>query len=520
MKNPKLLPEKGSIAIIDFGSQYTQLIARRIRDLGVFSTILSWESSFQELCELSPAGIILSGGPSSILEEAAPTFDNRIFELGVPILGICYGYQWIASHFGGKVEKGEQGEYGPTSLSIINPTRLFEGLPSHLTVWNSHGDRVSVLPEDFEVVAFTADEPHAAICNLKKNIYCLQFHPEVTHTEHGEKILANFLFEICHATANWNLGSFIEESIEEIKRKVGKERVILGISGGVDSSVTAALIHKAIGERLYPIFVDTGLLRKNEAQIISELMRRNLGINIHCFDASKEFLTKLRNVADPERKRKIIGNLFIRVFERAAQSVGEAKFLAQGTLYTDIIESAHSGRKGACLIKSHHNVGGLPKRVPFKLIEPLRFLFKDEVRKVGTLLGLSHELLYRHPFPGPGLAVRCLAPIREENLRILRDADAIVIEEIKKAGYYEKVWQAFAVLLPVRSVGVMGDRRTYGFTIALRVVESIDGMTADWAKLPPELLSRLANKIINEVEGVNRVVYDISSKPPATIEWE
>ncbi|QDQ43115.1 GMP synthase (glutamine-hydrolysing) A subunit [Methylacidiphilum kamchatkense Kam1] len=322
MKNPKLLPEKGSIAIIDFGSQYTQLIARRIRDLGVFSTILSWESSFQELCELSPAGIILSGGPSSILEESAPTFDHRIFELGVPILGICYGYQWIAAHFGGKVEKGEQGEYGRTSLSIINPTRLFEGLPSHLTVWNSHGDRVSVLPEDFEVIAFTADEPHAAIFNLKKNIYCLQFHPEVTHTEHGEKILANFLFEICHAKANWNLGSFIEESVEEIKRKVGKERVILGISGGVDSSVTAALIHKAIGERLYPIFVDTGLLRKNEAQIISELMRRNLGIKIHCFDASKEFLTKLRNVADPEKKGRSLA-ICLFVFSNALHKVSE-----------------------------------------------------------------------------------------------------------------------------------------------------------------------------------------------------
>ncbi|TFE72529.1 glutamine-hydrolyzing GMP synthase [Methylacidiphilum caldifontis] len=520
MRKPRLLPEKGCIAIIDFGSQYTQLIARRIRDLGVFSIILSWESSYQELLGLSPSGIILSGGPSSILEEQSPSIDKKIFEIGVPILGICYGYQWIASCFGGKVEKGGKGEYGRSSLSIIKNSALFEGLPAHFTVWNSHGDRVSILPKDFEVIAFTADEPHAAACNFKKNIYGLQFHPEVTHTEHGDKILANFLFEICHAEANWNLGSFIEESIEEIRQKVGKERVILGISGGVDSSVTAALVHKAVGERLYPLFVDTGLLRQNEAETIIKLLQQSLGLKIHLFDASQQFLDRLKNVADPERKRKIIGNLFIRVFEKAAQDIGEAKFLAQGTLYPDIIESAGSGRKGAALIKSHHNVGGLPKKIPFKLIEPLRYLFKDEVRKVGTLLGLPHELLYRHPFPGPGLAVRCLAPIKEQNLRILRQADAIVIEEIKKAGFYEKIWQAFAVLLPVRSVGVMGDKRTYEYTVAIRAVESVDGMTADWVKLPPELLSTISNKIINEVEGVNRVVYDISSKPPATIEWE
>lgn len=520
MRKSKLLPEKGCVAIIDFGSQYTQLIARRIRDLGVFSVIVPWDSPFQDLLNIAPVGVILSGGPSSLLEEESPTLDKRILDLGIPILGICYGYQWIASCLGGKVEKGGKGEYGRSSLSIIKETTLFEGLPTHFTVWNSHGDRVSELPKDFEVVAFTADEPHAAACNFKKNIYGLQFHPEVTHTEHGEKILANFLFEICRAIPNWNLGSFIEESIEEIRRKVGNEKVILGISGGVDSSVTAALVHKAVGKRLYPLFVDTGLLRQNEAETITKLLQQSLGLKIHLFDASQQFLDRLKNVADPERKRKIIGSLFIRVFEKAAQSFGEVKFLAQGTLYPDIIESAQSGRKGACLIKSHHNVGGLPKKIPFELIEPLRFLFKDEVRKVGQLLGLPHELLYRHPFPGPGLAVRCLAPIREQNLRILRKADAIVVEEIKKAGFYEQIWQAFAVLLPVRSVGVMGDRRTYDFTIAIRAVESIDGMTADWVKLPPDLLSKISNKIINEVEGVNRVVYDISSKPPATIEWE
>ncbi|CAB4244515.1 GMP synthetase (glutamine aminotransferase) [Methylacidimicrobium sp. AP8] len=508
------------IVVLDFGSQYTQLIARRIRELGVFSEIVSPQTPAVELARPGVRGLILSGGPSSVAQEGSPLPDPEIFSLGIPVLGICYGLQAMARLLGGEVERARSGEYGRAVLEWREPSPLSAELPNHSAVWNSHGDRVSRLPEGFVVLAQTEEEPHAAVADLKRRLYGLQFHPEVTHTEFGKEMLANFLFRICHAPASWKLSSFLDRSCAEIRARVGNERVLLGLSGGVDSSVTAALLHRAIGDRLHCLFVDNGLLRQGEVETVRHLFGEEMGFAVHFVDASARFLGKLRGVADPERKRKIIGREFIQVFEEAARSLGPVRYLAQGTLYPDRIESAAAGHGRPAVIKSHHNVGGLPRRMKMRLVEPLRLLFKDEVRELGKLLGLPREILHRHPFPGPGLAVRCLAPITPENLALLRAADAIVVEEIRRAGLYDEVWQAFAVLLPIRSVGVMGDARTYELTAAVRAVQSVDGMTADWARLPAELLSRIANRIIQEVRGINRVVYDISSKPPATIEWE
>jgi GMP synthase (glutamine-hydrolysing) len=506
------------IVILDFGSQYTQVIARRVRECQVYSEILPYSTPASKIMALRPKGIILSGGPASVYARKAPQPDKRLFALDIPLLGICYGMQLLAHHLGGKVQKSERREYGRGVLNLRADCELFHSLPRTLDIWNSHGDKVVKLPSGFKTVAATDNSPHAVI--QKGKTYGMQFHPEVHHTPRGKDILKNFVFEVCGCQPSWTTESFIERSVEEIRALVGRERVILGLSGGVDSSVAAALIHRAIGSQLVCILVDNGLLRARETEAVKRIFGQGLGLKLKVVEASARFLSKLKGVADPEKKRKIIGTEFIRVFEAATKSVGAAKFLGQGTLYPDIIESVPIDGNPAALIKSHHNVGGLPKRMKFKLVEPLSQLFKDEVRAVGESLGLPREMVWRQPFPGPGLAVRCLGPIDKAKLDILRNADAIVVEEMKSSGWYYKVWQSFAVLLPVRSVGVMGDERTYEWTVALRIVESQDAMTADWAKVPYELLGRISTRIINEVGGVNRVCYDISSKPPATIEWE
>ena len=513
------------IVILDFGSQYTQVIARRIRECQVYSQIVPFHTSAKEIAKLNPRGIILSGGPSSVYGKKAPHPDKAIFDLGVPVLGICYGVQLMAHFLGGKVEHSTHREYGPGQLQVKEACPLFEGLGETVDIWNSHGDKVTKMPKGFVSVGKTDNAPYAAIENAKKRFYGLQFHPEVVHTPRGREIIENFVHGICGCGSDWTMGSFIEETCEQIRAQVGTDHVILGLSGGVDSSVAAALLHKAIGDQLTCVFVNNGLLRANEAEAVQRLFRDNFHIKLKYVDASARFLKKLKGVTDPERKRKIIGNEFIRVFDDAVVSLSggkksKFKWLAQGTLYPDVIESVAIDGNPASLIKSHHNVGGLPKKMKLKLVEPLRELFKDEVREVGSQLGLPKEVVQRQPFPGPGLAVRILGEIDKERLRILRDADAIVVGEMKSADWYYKVWQSFAVLLPVRSVGVMGDERTYAFTIALRIVESQDGMTADWVRVPYELLARISARIINEVKGVNRVCYDISSKPPATIEWE
>lgn len=507
------------IVILDFGSQYTQVIARRIRECKVYSEILPFHTKAKTLASLRPKGIILSGGPASVYAKNAPQIDPEVFALGVPILGICYGMQLLALHLGGKVEKGTRREYGRGVLHLKGKSPLFKGLPSKLDIWNSHGDRITSLPKKFKTIATTDNSPYAVI--QRDNIYGLQFHPEVAHTPKGKIILSNFVHGICGCSSSWTTQSVIDHAIQEIRARVGKEEVILGLSGGVDSSVAAALIHKAIGKQLTCIFVDNGLLRKGERKIVEDIFGRNLKLKLVTVDASKTFLKKLAGVSDPEKKRKVIGHEFINVFDQSVSKAGgRAKFLAQGTLYPDVIESVPIHGNPASMIKSHHNVGGLPKKMKLSLVEPLRNLFKDEVREVGAALGLPKEMVWRQPFPGPGLAVRCLGPITEEKLVILREADAIVIDEMEKSDWYYRVWQSFAVLLPCRSVGVMGDERTYDYTIALRIVESQDGMTADWVRLPYDLLARISNRVINEVRGVNRVVLDISSKPPATIEWE
>jgi GMP synthase (glutamine-hydrolysing) len=508
-----------NILILDFGSQYTQLIARRIREHSVYSEIMPYNVPIETIRAQRPKGIILSGGPASVYDSGAPLPDPAVFDLGVPVLGICYGMQAIAHMIGGKVARAEHREYGRAELVVDTSEGLLWGLGENTTVWMSHGDRIEKLPDGFSTIAHTQNAPLAAIANPERRMYALQFHPEVVHTEDGIQILKNFVFEIAGCKPTWRMSSFIDWAVEDTRRKAGGGRVICALSGGVDSSVAALLVHRAIGERLTCIFVDNGLLRKDEAEKVVKTFKSHFHIPLVHVDARKRFLDKLAGVTDPERKRKIIGGEFIAVFEEEAARIEGAEHLVQGTLYPDVIESV-SFKGPSAVIKSHHNVGGLPEKMKLKLIEPLRELFKDEVRAVGEELGLPEEICWRHPFPGPGLAIRCLGEITEERLAILQEADAIVIEEIKKAGLYREIWQAFAVLLPVRTVGVMGDERTYENALAVRAVTSQDAMTADWAKIPYDVLGRMSNRIINEVRGVNRVVYDISSKPPGTIEWE
>ena len=514
-------PMNEQIVILDFGSQYTQVIARRVREASVYSTILRFDTPAEEIRKLAPKGIILSGGPSSVYAKGAPLPDKAIFKLGVPILGICYGVQIFAHSLGGKVEKGQRREYGKATLTIKDKScALFRKLPKTLQVWNSHGDKLTKIPTGFKAVATTDNSEFAAIENRERRMYGIQFHPEVVHTPKGSELLNNFIHGICGCGRNWTMRHYVDQAVEDIRRQVGKDRVILGLSGGVDSSVAAALLHKAIGDQLTCIFVNNGLLRAREEDVVQEVFGRHFKIRLQYEDATELFLRKLKGVTDPERKRKIIGKTFIDVFQTATRRAGKAKFLAQGTLYPDVIESVPIAGNPAAMIKSHHNVGGLPKNMKFQLVEPLKCLFKDEVRQLGVELGLPKEIVYRQPFPGPGLAVRCLGDITADKLRILRRADAIVVEEMKAADLYYKTWQTFAVLLPVRSVGVQGDERTYDFTIAIRAVESQDGMTADWVRVPYDLLERISLRITNEVRGLNRVVLDLTSKPPGTIEWE
>ena len=511
-----------TILVLDFGSQYTQLIARRLRELSVYSEIVPFNTAVEKLREKSPVGIILSGGPKSVSEAGAPKCAPELFELGTPVLGICYGMQLMTDVLGGEVRRSGQREFGHANVRVTGngtPPKLFTQVPSELRVWASHGDDVNAVPPGFSVAATSATAPIAAMEAPDRDLYALLFHPEVAHTDHGLAILRNFAYGVCGCIGDWTIASFIEEATERIKVQVGLGKVVCGLSGGVDSTVAAMLIHRAIGDRLTCIFVDNGLLRYDEAKQIVKRFTDKMRLPLDFVDASDIFLERLAGVTDPETKRKIIGATFIDVFEKRANELGGFDFLAQGTLYPDVIESA-SVHGPAVVIKSHHNVGGLPERMHFKLVEPLRDLFKDEVRRVGRDLGLDPEFVVRQPFPGPGLAVRLLGEITKERLDLLRLADKIVAEEIRKAGWYERLWQSFAVLLPVQSVGVMGDARTYEFTVAIRAVESLDGMTADWARLPHDLLATISSRIVNEVRGINRVVYDISSKPPSTIEWE
>ena len=507
------------ILILDFGSQYTQLIARRIRELNVLSLVENFDFPLEKVRELAPKGIILSGGPSSVYQQNAPLPDKRILESGIPVLGICYGLQVVAHLLGGEVDRSAHQEFGKALLVVDDSKDLLAAVGDVSKVWMSHADKVTKLPPGFAPIAHTDNSPIAAFSSKEKKIFGVQFHPEVVHTSKGKEILGNFLFKVCGCAADWQPGNFIEEEIREIREEVGSEKVICAMSGGVDSAVAAVLIQRAIGKQLHAVHIDNGLMRKDESKKVVEYFKKNFNMNLHYIDASAAFLDKLRGVTDPEKKRKIIGNTFIEVFEDVARKIKDVRFLAQGTLYPDVIESqSHKGPSAK--IKTHHNVGGLPEVMKLKLIEPFRLLFKDEVRMVGRELGISNEIIERHPFPGPGLAVRILGEVAPEKLEILRQADDIFIDEIRNYGIYGDVWQAFAVLLPVQSVGVMGDERTYEYTIALRAVTSEDGMTADWAQVPYELLAKVSNRIINEVRGVNRVVYDISSKPPATIEWE
>ncbi len=508
------------IVVIDFGSQYNQLIARRVRECRVFCQIEPPGIDIDTIKSLKPDGIILSGGPSSIYEKNSPKVDTAIFDLGIPVLGICYGMQFMVDTLGGTVKKATKREYGFAELNVKKPESLFEKIDQSTTCWMSHGDSISKLPKGFSITASTDNTPVAAAENVKKNLYGLQFHPEVEHTPKGKQMLRNFLFNVCGCKRNWNMKTFAKESIQQIKDAVGDKKVILGLSGGVDSSVTAVLIHQAIGKHLTCIFVDNGLLRLNEAAKLKIMLKQHLKINIRFVNASKLFLDALDGVTDPEKKRKIIGKIFMDVFDAEAKKIKGADFLAQGTLYPDIIESQSAFGGPTSIIKSHHNVGGLPKKMKLKLIEPLKYLFKDEVRILGKTLGMPEELIWRQPFPGPGLGIRIIGEITRKRLTVLRKVDDILIEEIKAHGYYKKLWQSFAVLLPIKSVGVMGDKRTYENIVAIRAVTSKDAMTADWARLPHKLLAKISNRIINEVNGVNRVAYDISSKPPSTIEWE
>ncbi len=518
------MSERGGIVVLDFGGQYTQLIARRIREQQVFSAILPCTAKLEEIRALEPVGIVLSGGPSSVYDKDAPVCDPKVLQLGLPVLGICYGMQWLTYSLGGKVAPAARREYGPAQLDLAGSSKLFTDIPDQLKIWNSHGDHVIEVPAGFAITGRT-DNAIAAVEHAEKKFYGVEFHPEVNHTDRGTEILRNFVFAICGAKQNWNRAGFIAATVDAIRKQADGARAICALSGGVDSAVAAALVHRAMGDRLINVFVDTGLLRGNEYRETLELLRDRMGFTVIGVDASERFLSKLAGITDPEQKRKIIGNEFISVFVEEQRKLlsntsgSPVKFLVQGTLYPDVIESV-SVKGPSAVIKSHHNVGGLPADMPFGLIEPLRDLFKDEVRQIGRELGLPEEILVKHPFPGPGLAVRLLGAITREKLETLRAADAVVVDEIRRAGLYEKVWQAFAVLLPVQSVGVMGDGRTYGYTIAVRVVDSLDAMTADWTRLPREVLERISVRVVNEVPGVNRVVYDISSKPPSTIEWE
>lgn len=507
------------ILVLDFGSQYSRLIARRVREAQVFSEILPYNTPVEKIKELAPKGIILSGGPSSVYGEGAPRCQKEVFELGLPILGICYGMQLTTLILGGAVVPAERREYGRTVLKITDTQSLFKDLPSSIEVWMSHGDHVDQVPPGFKVIASTDNAPVAAMVDEERQIYGIQFHPEVAHTPLGFDILRNFVYTTCKCRPSWTPGSFITQEIAEIRKAVGDRKVLCALSGGVDSTVAAVLIHRAIGDNLVCVFVDNGLLRKNEAINVSALLKEKFQLNLVTVDATERFLSKLEDVTDPEEKRKIIGHEFISVFEEEAAKLGEVDFLVQGTLYPDVIESI-SEHGPAAKIKSHHNVGGLPEHLRFKLLEPFRLLFKDEVRLIGGELGLPEEIIWRQPFPGPGLAVRIIGPVTREKLSVLCEADWIVTDEIKQAGYYRKLWQSFAVLTDTKSVGVMGDERTYDYVVAVRAVTSEDAMTADWARLPYDLLDRISRRIINEVSGVNRVVYDITSKPPGTIEWE
>ena len=507
------------ILILDFGAQYTQLIARRVRELHVYCEIWPYNAPVERVRAFGPQGIILSGSPASVYEEGAPISTPALWDLGQPTLGICYGLCVIAQQHGGTVSRAARREYGRAELQVDDAADLFAGLGGRQIVWMSHGDKLDTLPAGYRVLAHTDNAPYAAIRHTARPIFAVQFHPEVAHTPRGKEILANFLFRTCGCRGDWEMGAFVREAVERIRASVRDGRAICALSGGVDSSVTAALMHRAIGERLTCVFVDNGVLRKSESEKVQTLLGSKLGLKILAVDASKRFLEQLAGVTDPEAKRKIIGAEFIAVFQEAASRLGHVKFLAQGTLYPDVIESV-SVKGPSATIKTHHNVGGLPERMPFELVEPLRELFKDEVRQVGRELGLPEEILGRQPFPGPGLAVRILGEVTARGLDLLREADDIVEAEVRAAGLYDQLWQSFAVLLPIRTVGVMGDERTYEHVIAIRAVHSLDGMTADWARLPADLLARLSNRIINEVKGVNRVVYDISSKPPSTIEWE
>ncbi len=508
------------ILIIDFGSQYNQLIARRVRECKVYCQIEAPDISIDTIRKLNPRGIILSGGPASIYEKNSPRIDKAMFSLGIPVLGICYGLHFMVDALGGMVKGAKKREYGFAELNIVAESPLFKGVESPTTCWMSHGDSIERLPKGFTILASTKNTPIAAAQDPKNGFYALQFHPEVHHTDKGKIILKNFLLEICGCKPDWTMKSFADDAIAQIRERTAGKQVVLGLSGGVDSSVAAVLIHKAIGSRLTCIFIDNGLLRKNEGDKLKVTLQERLNLNIRFIAAKRRFLKPLSKVTNPEKKRKIIGKVFMDVFEAEAGKIKGAEFLAQGTLYPDVIESQSAFGGPTAVIKSHHNVGGLPKKMKLKLVEPLRYLFKDEVRILGKELGIPDELVWRQPFPGPGLAIRVIGEITEKRLTILRDADEILLEEIKKAGYYRKLWQSFAVLLPIKSVGVMGDQRTYENIIAIRAVTSKDAMTADWAKLPPKLLGSISNRIINEVSGVNRVVYDISSKPPGTIEWE
>lgn len=510
---------KEKILIIDFGSQFTQLITRRVREANVYSEIHSHKISVNEVLKFNPSGIILSGGPMSVYDQDAPDFDAGILKIKIPILGICYGLQILTEKFGGKVEPAKDREYGRALLNVIKSSPLFNGISQTSQVWMSHGDYITKLPDGFDTVAKSDHTPIAAISNEDKRIYGVQFHPEVVHTIEGKKIINNFLYDICNCKGEWNPHNFVDSTVQEIKSKVNKSKAICALSGGVDSTVAAVLVKKAIGENLICLHIDTGLMRKNESQKIREVFDEKLALNHIHIDASELFISRLKNISDPEQKRKIIGSTFIEVFEQEAKKIKDVEFLVQGTLYPDVIESV-SVKGSSVTIKSHHNVGGLPEKMNLKLIEPFRTLFKDEVRNVGRELNIPEEFIQRHPFPGPGLAVRVLGPVDKEKLEMLREADDIFIKSIIDSEIYNDIWQAFAVLLPVQSVGVMGDARTYEYVLALRAVTSVDGMTADWYYFEHDFLSNVSNKIINKVRGINRVVYDISSKPPATIEWE